>query len=175
MWLHSFWFFAFQSPRKIGVAIGDYVLDLSAVSHFFKEPVASALKEVNHLCSVHMLWCSAHYVMWWWNFLITFMTFIVINASYFIVFKTSWLQVLTIDMQKSTIKKILRFFYSNYICDSLIYILGSSRIRQRFNRWFRRPPLAHFGQVQFATSRVWSNKVTVPCECSTSSFYTPTT
>jgi len=34
-----------DSPRKIGVAIGDYVLDLSAVSHFFKEPVASALKE----------------------------------------------------------------------------------------------------------------------------------
>ena len=129
MWLHSFWFFAFQSPRKIGVAIGDYVLDLSAVSHFFKEPVASALKEVNHLCSVHMLWCSAHYVMWWWNFLITFITFIVINTSYFIVFKISWLQVLTID-NKEDINLLL---FKSFMCYHCTY--QTNKIDLEFNKW----------------------------------------
>ena len=45
-------------------------------------------------------------------------------------------------------------FHANYLCDSLIYILGSGRIKQRFNRWFRRPPLVNHGEASYVTSGV---------------------
>ena len=45
-------------------------------------------------------------------------------------------------------------FHANYLCDSLIYILGSGRIKQRFYRWFRRPPLVNHGEASYVTSTV---------------------
>ena len=36
----------FQPVKRIGVAIGEYVLDLSQVTHFFKGPVLSQNKDV---------------------------------------------------------------------------------------------------------------------------------